>query len=369
MHFPLFFLTPMKILHVISSLETGGAQKLVGDLLPIFNRKPGVEASVVVFRLTGSDIEKRLLDAGIKVISIDSGLLSAKAVARLIPLMKEADLVHVHLFPTNYMVAAANMVARKPLVFTEHSTHNRRRDRKWLRPFEKAMYFNYSVIACISGATADALTKWIGHRIADSRIEIIENGIDLDSFHNAPEEDPVEVFGKEGVPVLMVSRFTASKDHAALVRALARIKRNDVYVVFVGDGETRKEIEDLAHKLGVADRVVFMGIRHDMPRIVKAAKIGVQASNWEGFGLTAVEMMAGGIPVIASDVDGLRQVVEGAGIIFPKNNDKALAQEIMCLIDHPPTNETLETGHIRAACYSIHKTAANYLELYKSLMK
>lgn len=359
----------MRILHIINSLEAGGAQKLVTDMLTRMTHNDGIEVSVVVFKISGSENERILKEAGIDIIDINAQTLSLKSLRRLIPLMKTADIVHVHLFAANYIAAIANLFARKPLIFTEHSTHNKRRDHKFLRPLEKFIYSRFNAIACISSQTAQTLTVWIGHRVADKRIITIQNGIDLSKYRNAIKRSAKETFGRDGMPILMVSRFVESKDQPTLIRALRYVKNPDAFVVFVGDGPLKARAEQIARECGVSDRVLFLGTRNDVPEIIKASAIGVQSSNWEGFGLTAVEMMAGGIPVIASDVDGLKQVVEGAGQIFPSGDDKTLANNINAILNSNSESlrEMTSEGFARADCYSIDETVKNYISLYTSL--
>lgn len=270
----------------------------------------------MVYHLTGTATERRLIESGVKVTSLDLPLRSPKTVSRLRPYIKSADIVHVHLFPSSYIVALANIGINKPLVFTEHSTHNRRRDKSYLRSLERWVYSRYTKIGCISEATAANLKEWIGKELASSRIEVIENGIDLTVYQNAEPKPARELFGREGKPLLMVSRFVPAKDQATVIRALPHIEDPQIFVAFAGDGETLEACKKLADDLGVSGRVVFLGNRDDIPTLIKSSFIGIQSSHWEGFGLTAVEMMAGGLPVIASDVDGLRQYCGGSRTDF-----------------------------------------------------
>ena len=360
----------MNILHIISNLEIGGAQKLIADLLPELNQEKDCEVCLVVFKTCGSDLEFKLKEKGIKVISLNCEIKSPKIFFKLIPYFKWADIVHVHLFPTNYIVALVNTFFNKPLIFTEHSTHNRRRDHKILRPIEKYIYSRYKNLICISPATKDKLHKWIGEKIADNRTKIIENGINFSNFDNINPKDSKTLFGRNGIPVLMISRFTNSKDHITLIRAIALIENPEVFLVLVGDGERRKEYEAEIKKLKIENKVILLGNRNDIPDIIKASFIGVQSSNWEGFGLTAIEMMAGGLPVISSDVDGLRQVVEGAGIIFKKGSERDLADKIKCLIDDNDLYyETIRKCKKRKDSFSISKTANCYIDLYRKILE
>lgn len=360
----------MKILHVINELEIGGAQKLTGDMLPVMAKCSDVEVKVAVFRNTDSAIERQLKDAGIQIVNLDASMKSLKGLQGLRRLMKRADIVHVHLFPSLYLAAMANAGVNKPLVYTEHSTHNRRRDKKWLRPLEKIIYGRYRHIGCISPAVAENLSEWIGESIRGGRLSVISNGIDLRKYKESTVIDRKELFGREGKPVLMVSRFTDSKDQPTLIKALSHVEDPEAFVALAGDGERRGEYEKLVKDYGLEDRVMFLGTRSDIPELIKGAEIGVQSSNWEGFGLTAIEMMAGGLPVIASDVEGLREVVEGAGMIFKKHDDKKLAGLIDTLLNDSSLRERVITaGTERSESYSIERVAESYMNLYRQLLK
>ncbi len=336
-------------------------------MLTHMTHKDDVEVSVAVFKIMNSDNERILKEAGVEIININAPALSLKSLRRLIPLMKHADIVHVHLFAANYATAIANLFVGKPLIFTEHSTHNKRRNHKWLKPVEKFIYRQFDSIACISKQTAQKLTQWIGHKIADKRIVIINNGIDISKYQNAKKKTPEELFGRMGIPVVMVSRFVESKDQPTLIRALRHVRNPDVFVVFVGDGPRKAQAEQITKDYGLSDRILFLGTRDDVPEIIKASRIGVQSSNWEGFGLTALEMMAGGIPVIASDVDGLKQLVEGAGRTFHKGDEKDLAKQINMILDSDISKSLITNGIQRANDYSITNTANQYVELYKQV--
>ena len=131
-----------------------------------------------------------------------------------------------------------------------------------------------------------------------------------------------------------------------------------------------ENVKQYASELGVSDRVKFLGMRQDIPALIASCDIGIQSSHWEGFGLTAVEFMAAGKPVIASRVPGLEQVVEGAGALFEKGNDLELAAIIKRLAaNRNEYNRVAERCRIRAKEYDISKMAKAYVNVYQSLMK
>lgn len=359
----------MKVLHIINDLNIGGGQKMVHDLALLQNKSSSIQVKICTLNTTESELVTDLREANIDVTSLSATRGNISTVKKLVKEMKWADVVHVHLFPSNYLVALANIFTSKPLLFTEHSTHNRRRNHKILRPLERLVYSRYHRVSCISTATKINLRSWIGSRIADPRLVVIENGIEIEKYKNATSYNSQAIFGRSGIPLLMISRLSPAKDHPTVIKALKYIDNQNVFVVFVGDGERRNELETLAKELEVENRVVFLGTRNDIPELIKSSKIGIQSSLWEGFGLTAVEIMAGGIPLIASEVEGLKEVVEGAGIFFPPSDDKVLAQKIQYLLDNPSSYEKcVKDGIKKALNYSIAASAKKFEELYNEII-
>lgn len=349
----------MRVLHVISSLGIGGAERLISDMLPQM-KTAGVDVSLLVYRRLHNDFEKKLEDAGVAIISLEAkSNYSPRIIFSLANAMKNFDIIHVHLFPALYQVAVANVFCRRKLIFTEHCTTNRRRQSRLFHVIERIVYSQYSRLVSVSEETQESLMVWLNER--NNRYSVILNGIDLKAFCLDKEKNDFPY------TVLMVSRFAEQKDQAALINALQWI-REDVHVVFVGDGDTKASCEELARENGVAERCHFMGVQSDIPYWVSKADIGVLSTHWEGLPLTIIEMMAGGLPVIASEVDGVRQVVDGAGLMFPEGNDKALAEMINQLITNPDYRKQIaERCYERASLYDIRQTVQSYIEIYQSI--
>lgn len=353
----------MKILHIINSMDIGGAQKLLSELLPEINHNIEIDIEVLVFNLTGSKFEKTLIDSGIPVHSIDTSEKSIGAVFKIREWIKKYDIIHAHLFPTLYYVAIANIGIGKTLIYTEHSTSNKRRGKWYTWPLEYCIYSRYDKIIGISPQTIDNLNAWIGWDRESNHTIVIENGVSLNSF----KLDAIDF--KEEKIVLMVSRFTGAKDQKTLIRAIPFINK-DLTIAFAGEGKTLEECKSLANSLNVSDRCLFLGNRDDVPKLMASSFVGVQSSHWEGFGLTAVEFMAMHKPVIASDVEGLRQIVEGAGIVFPHEDYQALAESINSLYKNQKLySDTADKCLYRSKFYDVVQTAIRYYELYRATCK
>lgn len=365
----------MKILHVINSLATGGAERLVAAIAPM-QRARGHDVSVLLLRGGASIFRAKLEAAGVPVSDFGAGtsVYSPLHILRIAAVLRRErfDAVHVHLFPAQYWTALAACLpgtGTPRLVTTEHSTENRRREHAVFRIPDRLIYARYDAATGCSAAAIDALAKYLGKTGGGEgggrpKLVSVENGVDLRAFREAvPAEREAIVPAGCDFLLAQVARFQEHKDQAALIRALAKLPAG-VHAIFVGDGERRAACERLAAELGVAERAHFLGVRTDVPALLRAADVAVLPSHWEGFGLAAVEGMAAGKPVIASDVPGLGDVVRGAGLLFPCGDVEALVAAVSQLKnDAAFYAETAQACSRRAEDFSIEKTCDAYLDL------
>lgn len=349
----------MKILHVITSLEIGGAQRLLSDLLPLQAKTENV--SLLVYERVDNYFERKIVGAGVKILTLNEhNFHNPSVIIKMRKIFKDYDVVHSHLFPTIWWASLAAIGLNVKMVYTEHSTSNSRRGKWYLRPIEQFMYDRYDKIISITKQTQDALCSWLKSK--DERFVVIYNGVDIARF--ASVKRPV-------IPksLIMVSRFASSKDQETVIKAMKQID-TEAILRFVGDGENLEHCKRVAEELGLSDRVQFIGVRSDVAELVAESYIGIQSSNWEGFGLTAVEIMACCKPVIATNVDGLKQVVEGAGEVFQLGNANELAVRVNALLkDETYYQRCAEACRKRAAQYDISVMSEGYLNAYKSIVK
>lgn len=349
----------MRVLHIVSSLEIGGAQRLLSDLLPI-QKQAGIHLCLLVLKTENNIFSKKIENAGIPVISLNTRNFRNPFLAiKVRHIIRQYDIVHAHLVHALYICSIAALGLRTKLVYTEHSTSNNRREKLWLRPIEKYVYRRYKRIISISKQTQNALQDWLQSK--DNRFEVINNGIDTNAF---------SVVKKTKIPksLIMVSRFAASKDQETVIRAMRRLDKN-ITLRFVGDGDNLEHCKQVASECEVEDRIEFLGTRTDVAELIAESYVGIQSSNWEGFGLTAVEIMAAGLPIIVTDVDGLKQVVDGAGILFRVGDEKNLSDIIKKIMSNSALYIKMAmNSRKKAAEYDINITAKKYVQLYKMVL-
>ncbi len=359
----------MKILHVITSLTMGGAEKLISDMVPRMKYDFGFETDILILSNYNDNFTAKLIEKNIKVITLKNNRnFSLFSFFEALRHMKNYDIIHSHLFPANYLVGLSKFFLKnKILITTEHATHNRRRNKNYLRFLEQYIYSKYDQIITISDKTNENLQNWLNISNND-RFSVIDNGIDLDKYSMAkPLEKSSFMSYSNPFLIAMTGNFRIDKDQATIVRALQYLPEN-IHLLLIGDGSNRNNLVKLTDELSLKERVTFMGFRNDVERILKTIDIAIVSSNWEGFGLVAVEAMAAKIPVIVSDVDGLKQVVGDGGIVFEKGNSKELASKILELMNNNDYYKNIaEKGFKQAQKYSIEQTVLKYLKVYDKL--
>jgi glycosyltransferase involved in cell wall biosynthesis len=355
----------MRTLHVIDSLTTGGAEIMLKQICAA-QFAAGIRPSVYVCRASESELGSNFVQPEIPLYKSGCNQLrSPVQVVRLARHLKRHryDIIHVHLFPAQLWAALAALMVRNvcPIVTTEHNTWNRRR-KPLFRALDKWMYRRFRAVICISEAVRTNLENWIG---SDScEFYVVLNGIDLTRFpHGRPSFSP----DRNELTILSVGSLCGRKDHATLLRALSRLKSGKV--LLAGDGELRESLGSLAVQLNIADRVHFLGCRHDVPALMASADVYVQPSRVEGFGLAPLEAMASGLPVITSDAPGMREIVAGAGLTFPAGNADALADRLREVLSSSQYRAELsDASRQRASLFSVDKTVRGYQDVYEAVL-
>ena len=356
----------MKILHVITSLRTGGAEKLMVDILPRF-KESGIEVDLLLFDGSPTPFRKELESKGIRIFDFGIGgnVYNPKHILKLRKIMMDYDIIHTHNTAPQFFAAIARSNSSK-LVTTEHGGSNRRRKYGIFRKIDKMMYDRYNHIICISDQAEINLKGFVGETKAN--ISIVYNGVDVQRCANAlPFEEMRQNLPAGGKAILMVAGFRWEKDQDTVIKSIPLLP-NNFHLFFAGDGVRRAECEQLAKSFGVADRVHFLGMCTNIPNLLKASDYIVLSSHFEGLSLSSVEGMSVGKPFIASDVDGLREVVKGYGVLFPHQDSNALAQEILKLERNKDLyDQTAAKCGERAKDFDISKMVEGYIDVYKKL--
>ena len=322
----------MKILRIINSLNVGGAERSLETNVPE-HCKHGYYTDILTLQYTDSIYTDSLKKNNITLYNIQKkSIYNPLQIYYIIPYLKKYDIVHVHLFPALYWVAIAKIITKTKakLIYTEHSTSNRRRNNFIFKIIDKFIYKQYNQIICITEATEKNLRNHIGNNYP---ITTINNGVNLAPFRNCKPAKDLLFYKERGCKIILqIASFRYPKDQDTVIKALKQLNSH-YHLFFAGDGKRINECKELVQELELNDRVHFLGIRSDIPQLINACDIVVMSSIYEGFGRGAIEGMAGKKPVIATDVPGLSNIILGAGLLFHVKDFNALAKHITQLCE------------------------------------
>ncbi len=359
----------MKVLHIINNLSSGGAESMLRHIAVIQKQK-GVDVEILIFSSKNCVFKDILINNNIKIHSLNATFVyNPFIIFKLIKYLKcDFDIFHVHLFPPQYWVAIASLFIRKKIniIFTEHSTHNRRRDIPFLYFLERFIYKKYSKIVCISEGVFANLNGWIG--LKEKQI-VIRNGILLEKFSKAIPYSKNELgFRDDDILVIMVGRFTEAKDHKTVVDTFKLLDKN-VHLLLVGEGVLKNDTVKYVDHCQLNNKIHFLGFRNDIERLYKTCDFGILSSNWEGFGLVAVECMVCCKPIICTNINGLNEVMPFKELQFEIGNIDELSTIINKLINNKDFYEKYSLKSFKQSeLFDIENTVNEYNRLYSSLI-
>jgi glycosyltransferase involved in cell wall biosynthesis len=330
------------LLYIITKSELGGAQSHVYDLIKNLVDDCDIHLAVGQLGL----LTDRASELGAKVhqlqylsrqISAFSDLLAVRELSQLINRIKP-DLIHAHSSKPGTIARLAALPSKTPTIYTAHgwgfAPHVPKLRRTIAFLVEKSLAPLSAKIICVCESDRQmGLQAGIGK---PNQTVAIHNGIETEGYPLAhPEKEPVRA--------IVVARFNKQqKDHETLLRALPKI-REDFHVDLVGTGPHMAESEELVAKLGIGDRVSFLGDRFDVPELLARSQMFILTTHYEGLPVSILEAMRAGLPTIATNVNGIPEQVihEKTGLLVPHQNPIALAAAIEYLLDRPQLREEM----------------------------
>ena len=365
---------PVRVAFVVHLMQVAGAEVLVRETI----RRLGARIVPTIFCLDAvGRIGEELVTEGVDLVCFGRKPGRDWGVGRKIASAireRGIEVVHAHQYtPFFYSALAKPLCGFRPkVILTEHGRHYPDRVSPLRRAVNRLALDRLAdaVTACCR-FSAEGLSRTDG--FAGARIEVIENGIEVDRY--GPPADKALAKADAGLNsdrryLIHVARHHPVKDQPTLLRGFAAAAPDlpGVDLLMVGDGPLRAELEALAVELRVPDRVTFLGIRTDIPDLMRAADAFALTSLSEAASLTLLEAMASGLPAIATAVGGNPEIVrhEREGLLFPRGDASACADAIRRVFRDPALAARLGTaGRARAVeRYQLSRTVEEYFRLY-----
>ena len=318
-----------------------GVKRLFAWMIPRFDKE---RYNVSLVSLRKKDLSEETLDSfGVDITYLHRSKFDPATLPTLLKVIdrKEIDILHLHGYGATTFGRLAGGIRRIPTILHEHANLT---DTPWFQKIADVALEPLTDIAiAVSASTAEFVIK--ARKVPAEKVKIVYLGVPLEEFSR--KRSPEEIASARAelgitpgdVVAGTVTRLHDSKGNSYLVDAARRVldARPQAKFYLVGEGPLRESLEQQARSLGLGERFVFAGFAKDVARVVSAFDISVFPSLWEGTPLTVFEALAMGQPIVATDADGLMDVLtpDHDAVMVPRRNADALAQALVRMIDEP----------------------------------
>ncbi len=338
-----------RILHIIDHLGPGGAQEALLNLVKYADRR---RFQLEVATMHGFGVYWDLLQQEqVPLHSLASHKLVPLYLVNLIRLLKRGrfDLVHCHLIAANLMAKPLAALCRVPVLFNHDQCNDVFRYREiWRLWLDRLANRWTDQIIAVSQSTRNFLLA--KEKIPPEKVALIYNAVDLERYFPGSPELRRECRRKLGWPeqarvVLGVGRLRSQKNFTGFLEVAASLSQRlpEVCFVIAGDGPDRASLEDLASRLGLANRVQFLGFVAHMRGLYLASDVLFFPSHFEGTPMAVLEAMASGLPIVASQIDGTAEILTDGldAFLVPTEQNQIFGQRLETLLQDRPLAQRL----------------------------
>jgi glycosyltransferase involved in cell wall biosynthesis len=351
-----------------------GVKRLFSWMIPRFDPE---RYNVSLVSLRKKDLSEETLESmGVDISYLHKSKFDPATLTALTKIIErqQTDILHLHGYGATTFGRLAGWMRGIPTILHEHANLT---DTPWFQKVADKMLAPATDIAiAVSKSTADFVIN--ARQMPPERVKVVYLGVPLEEFSRTRSTDDIiearrELGADAGDFVVgTVTRLHDSKGNSYLVEAAQQVLRERPQARFYlfGEGPLRPELEAQAAALGLGDRFVFGGFTRDVAKTVSAFDISVFPSLWEGTPLTVFENLAMGKAIVATDADGLLDVLthERDALIVPKRNAAALARGIVRLTDSPDDRARLSAhARLTGAQYDIAAFVRKMERLYDLL--
>lgn len=372
--------TMRNVLQLVGSFDQGGSERQAVQLARLLKEDGSVRVHIGALRREGSLLGEAVAAGFDEIpefrISSFHGRDFISAVMRCARFVREngIDVVHSHDFYTNVFGAAVSLSAKVGLnIASKRETGGLRSP---AQSFVEKLAFRRARKILVN---SEAVGRYLAAEgVPTEKVSVVYNGLDLARM-TPTSTDRAEICAALGLPADPSARFVTLvanlrhrvKNQFLLLRAATTVagRYPDVHFVLAGEGELRTGLESAAARLGVADRVHFTGRCDRVPDLLSVSSVGVLTSFHEGFPNAVLEYMSAGLPVIATNVGGVAEVLSDGqeGFIVPSDDDAALGAKLSEILSDAALAERLGTAGMTKVVnrFSTSAQLARTLELYE----
>ena len=335
----------LNIVHICDHLgwegsRMHGVKRLFAWMIPRFDKS---RFNVSLVSLRKRDVSEETLDAlGIEIEYLHRSKFDPATLTALLKIIdrRKVDILHLHGYGATTFGRLAGAIRSLPTILHEHANLT---DTPWFQKLADKALEPYTDLAIAVSESTAAFVR-TARLVRPERVKVVYLGAPLDEFGDRTPQDVAAARAELGVgpgefAIGTITRLHESKGNSYLVDAAARVIRERPAARFylAGEGPLRPALEEQARALGLGDRFVFIGFVKDVASVLAAFDLSVFPSLWEGTPLTVFEALAMGKPIVATDADGLLDVLrpDETARIVPRRDAPALGDAIVWMMDRP----------------------------------
>lgn len=352
-----------KVVIVLESFSIGGAQRVVSELVGNIDQKQIQLLVLCLYNRDDTELARIVEEkANVKYLELKGKNLIAnyRKVARELKKFNP-DVIHAHLVGQLYSVPYG-LIHKVPVIITAHT----KPEKAFIRKIESLIQYGLKKkktwIVSVSKENHELVTEYFPS--AESQCVCINNGINTDAFYRKPHTN---------FTYINVARQDENKNQMAILRCFKRVYEeiNSVRLILVGDGPCHKSLLEGIAEMNIADVVDLPGAVGNVEDFYAVSDVYVQASHREAMPMSVLEALATGLPIIATNVGGLHDVVRENGILVKDGDEEALYHAMKDLFDSfdDSIDKMRSKSLLIAENYSSEKMAKMYTDLYKRVAK
>lgn len=365
-----------RVLHIIPDLGPGGAERMASTLAARTDRSKFEVMVTSLYDEADTDLPQYLREARIPVYYLGKTRgLDMRMYSRIDKVLRAVspDIVHTHRYVLKYALPSL-VRSRVRVVHTVHTVAEQEVD--WTGRLAHRIAFRLRIATPV--AISEEVSRSLARVYGIAKCPLIPNGIPVEKYRKSDTSRAgwrkAEGFSASDFLITCVARLSEPKDHPTLIRAFADIARHrsHVYLLLVGTGRERPLLEELARDIGVGEQVRFLGFRTDVAEILSASDVFALISNQEGHPLSLMEAMAAGLPIVATAVGGVPELVENGrtGFLIAPGDQDMLSKTLTQLLTDKSLRERLGTAaREKAKDCDINAMIRCYETLYLALIQ
>lgn len=353
-----------RIAIITGSLETGGAETMVSRLVTNIDNDKFIVKLICISKFTNSPIEKVLQKNGIEVTYLNkTGGISIEILKTCSTLWKilnefKTDVVHTHLHGYHYTLPWA-MFHKCNFIHTIHTSPEKEFSKKMQLIFKVCSKIKKNTIVTVSPENEKLTKKY--YNLSDKRVKMIYNPVDISKYYKQVRDD-------NKFTLINVGRQDKNKNQILILKSMVQLIREgyNVNLILVGDGECNQLLKQYVSEMNLNEYIEFTGIVDNVEYYLSKADVFVLSSKYEGLPIAILEAMSSRLPIISTNVGGIKDIVNDNGFLIKNNDVKDLVKHLKLLIN----DESLIIKYSQRSYENVQKfdsveIARQYCEIYE----